>query len=157
MIGPRRSRSRKRLLAVASGGGHWIQLMRLRAAFTDLEQVFVCVDPDYRDQVPGHRFHCVNDANKDSKLALLVLALRMLWVVVRERPDFVISTGAAPGYFALRFGRYFGARTIWVDSIANVEILSLSGQIVAPYADLWLTQWPELAREKGPLYRGQVL
>jgi UDP-N-acetylglucosamine:LPS N-acetylglucosamine transferase len=142
---------------VASGGGHWIQMMRLRSAFEGLEQVFVCVDHAYREQVPEARFHRVNDANQDSKLALLVLALRVLWVVLRERPDLVVSTGAAPGYFGLRIGKLLGARTIWVDSIANAEILSLSGRIVKPYADLWLTQWPELAREGGPEYRGQVL
>jgi len=156
MLG-RRNRNPQRLLAVTSGGGHWIQLMRLRSAFDGLEQVFVCVDSDYREQVSGSRFHRVNDANQDSKVALLFLALRVLWVVLRERPDIVISTGAAPGYFGLRFGKLLGARTIWVDSIANAEIMSLSGRLVEPYADLWLTQWEELAAEGGPEYRGQVL
>ena len=33
----------------------------------------------------------------------------------------VISTGAAPGYFAMRFAKWLGRRTIWIDSIANVE------------------------------------
>ena len=50
--------------------------------------------------------------------------LRTFLVVLRERPDVVVSTGAAPGYFALRFGRLFGARTLWLESIANVEELS---------------------------------
>jgi len=132
-------------------------MMRLRPAFEGLEQVFVCVDQAYAYQVPEARFHRVNDANQDSKVALLFLALRVLWVVLRERPDLVVSTGAAPGYFGLRFGRLLGARTIWIDSIANAEVLSLSGRLVEPYADLWLTQWQELAREGGPQCRGQVL
>jgi UDP-N-acetylglucosamine:LPS N-acetylglucosamine transferase len=78
-------------------------------------------------------------------------------ILLRERPDVIISTGAAPGYFALRLGKWFGARTIWVDSIANVEKLSLSGQRVGKYADLWLTQWPHLARPEGPYFMGGVL
>ena len=69
----------------------------------------------------------------------------------------MISTGAAPGYFALRMGRWFRARTVWVDSIANVEELSLSGAKVRPYADLYLTQWEHLAVEGGPTYAGSVL
>ena len=79
------------------------------------------------------------------------------WLLWQERPDVVISTGAAPGYFAIRLGNLFGARTIWVDSVANVEELSLSGQKAGPHAKLWLTQWAHLARENGPHHRGSVL
>jgi hypothetical protein len=69
----------------------------------------------------------------------------------------VISTGALPGYFSLRLAKLFGVKTIWIDSIANVEELSLSGQMIGKHADLWLTQWPHLAKPGGPLYRGTVL
>jgi hypothetical protein len=76
--------------------------------------------------------------------------------VLRERPDVVLSTGAAPGFFALLFGRLLGARTIWLDSIANIEELSMSGRMARRHADLWLTQWPHLARPDGPECAGRV-
>jgi hypothetical protein len=76
---------------------------------------------------------------------------------VRTRPDVVVSTGAAPGYFALRIGKILGARTVWIDSIANAEALSRTGTLVRPWADLWLTQWPHLAADGGPAYAGSVL
>ncbi|MCI5150914.1 MAG: UDP-N-acetylglucosamine--LPS N-acetylglucosamine transferase, partial [Candidatus Electrothrix sp. MAN1_4] len=50
-----------------------------------------------------------------------------------------------------------GARTIWIDSIANSDKLSMSGQKVGKYADLWLTQWEHLARPEGPHYHGTVI
>ncbi|CAB5122971.1 hypothetical protein D3OALGA1CA_2697 [Olavius algarvensis associated proteobacterium Delta 3] len=75
----------------------------------------------------------------------------------KERPDIVVSTGALPGYLGIRLASALGKRTIWVDSIANVEELSMSGQRIGAYADLWLTQWPHLAKENGPEYAGQVL
>lgn len=146
-----------RLLLVASGGGHWVQLLRLRPAFDTCETTYVCVRRDYAADVPGSRFFVVNDANRTEKVRLLVLAVRMLVTVMRVRPDVVISTGAAPGYFALRFGKWFGARTLWLDSIANVERMSVSGQIVRNYADVWLTQWPQLAVADGPTFAGAVL
>ncbi|MCC6360780.1 MAG: UDP-N-acetylglucosamine--LPS N-acetylglucosamine transferase [Phycisphaerales bacterium] len=146
-----------RVIAVASGGGHWVQLLRLRPAFEGCHVTYVTVSDAYRADVPGCRFRVVNDATRWNKFALLRMALRLLWIVMRERPTVVISTGAAPGYFALRFGRWLSARTIWVDSIANVEQLSTAGQMVRPYADLWLTQWPELAGPDGPRFAGAVL
>jgi hypothetical protein len=81
----------------------------------------------------------------------------LFFVMLRVRPDAVITTGAAPGYFAIRLGRLFGARTVWIDSIANAEEMSLSGQKVRHHADLWLTQWEHLATPDGPQYLGSVL
>ncbi len=148
---------RKRILAVASGGGHWVQLLRMVPAFEGHQVVFVSVNPAYRSEVGAARFHCVNDATRWDRGGLLLLAARMCWIVLRERPDVIVSTGAAPGYFAVRLGKWFGARTVWVDSMANVEQLSMSGERIGPYADLWLTQWPHLARPDGPRYEGAVL
>jgi UDP-N-acetylglucosamine:LPS N-acetylglucosamine transferase len=143
-------------MAVASAGGHWTQLMRLTPALEACDTVFVST----LDQAPlsrGARFHLVPDANRNDWVGMIRLILSMGWVVVRERPDVVISTGAAPGYIALRLGRMLGARTVWLDSMANVDELSMSGRLAGPYADLWLTQWPHLAASNGPRFVGSVL
>lgn len=85
------------------------------------------------------------------------MAAKIGWILLAVRPDVIVTTGAAPGYFAIRLGRMLGARTIWLDSVANVEQLSLSGQRIGRHADLWLTQWPHLASEAGPKFHGAVL
>jgi hypothetical protein len=146
-----------KILAVSSGGGHWVQLRRMAPAFAGFEAVYVTVQPDYRLEVPDSRFYCVHDATRWNKVALFFLALRIAWIVAKERPEVVISTGAAPGYFAVLFGRWFRARTVWIDSMANIEKMSMSGSHVGRHADLWLTQWPHLAKAGGPQYGGSVL
>ena len=147
----------KRILAVASGGGHWIQLRRLMPAFQEHEVIYVTTLGSCADEVSGHRFFCVRDANRHRKLALAWVALSVALILLRVRPDVVISTGAAPGFFAVRLGKLIGCRTIWIDSLANAEQLSLSGRRIGPHADLWLTQWPHLATPDGPHYVGAVL
>ncbi len=156
---PKRDReTRVKILAIASGGGHWVQLLRLRPAFEGCDVVFASVSEGYRtDLAPDAVFRLVPAANRSKKLGLLLAFLaviRLLWSV---KPDVVISTGAAQGYLAIRIGKLLGARTIWVDSIANGEELSLSGRKAGPHASLWLTQWEHLARPDGPHYRGSVL
>lgn len=173
--------SPRRVLAVASGGGHWIQLRRMRPAWAGCAVTYVTTRPGYRDEIardagetgegrPAPRFLTVPDANRWQKLRLVRQLAAIAWIVLRTRPHAIITTGAAPGYFAIRIGRLLGARTVWVDSIANAEELSLSGRQAGPHADLWLTQWEHLAvpegagpegaaREsgRGPHYRGAVL
>ena len=126
-------------------------------AFEGHTTVFVTVHAGYRAQIPDYRCCVVRDATRWNKVGLLVAAIQLLWILLRERPDVIVSTGAAPGYLVIRLGKLLGTRTVWVDSIANAEELSLSGQRVGRYADLWLTQWPHLARPDGPRYAGAVL
>lgn len=157
VLRPRGRRRRKKILAISSGGGHWIELMRLQPAFEGHEVVYATVSETYRSHVPGSILRVIPDATRWDRLGLLRCATRVLVVLALERPDIVISTGALPGFFGVVLGKALGCRTIWVDSIANVEELSMSGARVGPFADLWLTQWPELARSRGPEYAGAIL
>jgi UDP-N-acetylglucosamine:LPS N-acetylglucosamine transferase len=153
----KRSKNPGKVLAVASSGGHWVQLRRVVPAFAESEVVYVTVIDSYRSQVPDNKFYSVPDATRWNKLGLVILAMNLVWIFLKEKPGVVISTGAAPGYFAVFLGKWFGARTIWIDSMANIEDLSMSGARVGRYADLWLTQWPHLAKSEGPFYAGGVL
>lgn len=148
----------KKILAIASGGGHFVQLRRMRPAWEGCEVKYVTTLADYRSEIEDHdTFACITDANRNQRFRVVVMALQIFWIAVKFRPDTVVSTGAAPGYFALRIGRLLGAQTVWVDSIANAEELSMTGRMVRKHADLWMTQWPELAGTAGPTYAGEVI
>ncbi len=101
--------------------------------------------------------YLVTDCNRDKPMANVRCATDILRIIRRERPNLIISTGAAPGIIALVIGKLFGAKTIWLDSVANSERLSLSGKFAGRIADVWLTQWSHLAADKGPKYFGSVL
>ena len=119
--------------------------------------IYVTVDKAYRADIGSAQLYVVNDATRWSKLSLVKLALRIGWILIKERPDVVVTTGAAPGYFAVMFGKLIGARTAWIDSMDNVEQLSMAGPKAGRWADSWLTQWPALAKQGGPTYAGAVL
>lgn len=146
----------KRIFAVASGGGHFVQLLRLRPAFHGCEVHYVTTNPGYSVGVDG-AFHVVEDANAEQKIKLFLVFMQMGRIFLSFRPDVVISTGAAPGLVAIFLGKLFGAKTLWLDSIANSEELSKSGKLAKRLADVWLTQWEELADSDGPQYWGAVL
>lgn len=145
-----------RVLAISSGGGHWLELLRVRPAFEGCHVVYATVHPSYREDVAGERFCVIPDATRWNPLRLVWLGVSVLLLLLRVRPDVVFSTGAAPGYVALRIGKVLGARTAWLDSFANIEELSLSGRMAGKCADLWLTQWPHLAAPTGPACAGGV-
>lgn len=154
---PENSNTRRKVLAISSRGGHWIQLLRLRPAFEGMDVVFVTTDPEYRSMVDGAPFRVVQEATRHQKLRMLKMLLQLFWIILRERPTAIVTTGAAPGYFAVRIGKLLGAKTLWIDSIANAEELSLSGQLALPHAHVLLTQWNHLAAPGGAQYQGAVI
>jgi UDP-N-acetylglucosamine:LPS N-acetylglucosamine transferase len=150
-------KKKSKVLAVSSGGGHWIQLLRLRPAFENCSCTYVSVQSDYRDAVVPDEFYLVPEANRETKFALLIATLKILFIILRVRPDAIISTGAAHGYIAIRLGKLIGAKTMFIDSIANAAKLSMSGELAVNHADVMLTQWPELSDDMRIQYRGSVL
>ncbi|WP_025899925.1 hypothetical protein [Sneathiella glossodoripedis] len=157
-----------KVLAISSAGGHWVQLQRISPAWDGCKVIYATTRSEYFAEIlksSANRnqtepvFETFVAANRWQKIRLLIQLIQILWIIVKHRPDFVVSTGAASGYFALRIGKLTGAKTIWLDSIANSEELSLSGQKVSKYADLYLTQWEHLANpdQGGPLFKGAVI
>jgi UDP-N-acetylglucosamine:LPS N-acetylglucosamine transferase len=149
--------SKTKILAIASIGGHWIQLLRLMPAFKDQEVTFISTMASFAGTVSGHKFYTVPDANRSNKFDLFKCALAVSWIVFfKIRPNVIITTGAAPGLIGLVAGKVIGAKTIWIDSIANVDKLSMSGSIALKIADRVYTQWEHLATSK-VTYSGNVL
>ncbi len=147
-----------KVLAIASGGGHWVQLRRLREAFVDCDVAYVSVYADYADDVVGSRFYKVQDVTRVNILAVGRLFPQYMRIMLKERPDVVITTGSAPGLIGLAIAKVFlRTRTVWIDSIANCERMSSSGRMARYFADEWLTQWPSLCGEDGPSCWGAVL
>lgn len=145
-----------KILAIASAGGHWIQLLRLKKAFEGHEIIFISTKDGFEKMVPGHEFILVPDANRNSKIKLLQNMIKVVGIIFKLRPDVIITTGAAPGLIAVIIGKLIGIKTIWIDSIANVKTPSLSGKIASLFANRNYTQWPDLANHKY-IYQGNIL
>jgi UDP-N-acetylglucosamine:LPS N-acetylglucosamine transferase len=149
--------SSPRLLAIASGGGHWVQLRRMVPAFEGFEVAYVSTFDHYATQVTGHRYYIVPNASRFELRGFLPGAWRALRILWRERPSAIVTTGSAPMLVFLLLGRMMGARTLWIDSLANPERLSSSGNLARRFAHETVSQWPEVATTEGVRYWGSVL
>lgn len=148
---------KKRILALASGGGHWQQLMLMRPAFEHHRVIYATTLPGLPERFGALPAVIISDCNRNQKFAAFRSMMQIIFLVLRLRPHVVISTGALPGVIALCCGRLIGARTIWIDSVANAEEMSLSGRLARRFAHLWLSQWQHVADKCGAEYAGAVL
>lgn len=147
----------KKVFAVASIGGHWIQLLRIAKPMEEkYEMVYLCTHPKCETMVEGHKFHLISDYSRWDAWKMIPSFFQLLRIVRKEKPDAIITTGAAPGLMCLLAGKILGRKTIWIDSIANVQHLSASGRIAAKFATRVYTQWKDLATDK-IVFAGNIL
>ena len=146
-----------RLLALASGGGHWVQLQRLRPAFEGFETVYVSMFESYAEQVAGSRYYIVPDASRFDVKSFLPVFWRAVKILAKERPRAIVTTGSAPMLSFILLGRLLGMRTLWIDSIANSERMSTSGRMAKKLAHRVVSQWPEVAAKEGVECWGAVV
>ena len=144
---------------VASSGGHLSQLLKLRDAWQGHDAFYIVTTDVVKEKLGADkRVYVSGECNRQNIFRVVKVFLRSARAIRRERPDVVLSTGAAVGCISCFVGKWFGARIIWVDSITNVNRMSLSGRMVRCIADLCLVQWPSLAQKyKRAEYIGNII
>ncbi len=155
---------KQKVLAIASPGGHWIQLNKICNPLEDrFDVIYVTPNSQYSSakkvaQAKNSRTILnITDASATSKSKLIPLAFQLLWIFIKQRPTAIISTGAAPGAIAFLLAKFLPIKTIWVDSIANTAEISRSGRMVKNHADLVVTQWEQLSNGENIVYQGSIL
>ncbi len=155
---------KQKVLAIASPGGHWIQLNKICNPLEDrFEVVYVTPGAQYSSAKKvanaknSRTVLNITDASATSKHKLIPLAFQLLMLFIKERPTAIISTGAAPGAIAFLLAKFLPIKTIWVDSIANTAEISRSGRMVQKHADLVVTQWEQLSDGEKIVYQGSIL
>lgn len=145
------------ILAISSPGGHWVQLTYLCSGFKDHYKIVYAMSIKKFKPQETRKFYSIVDFSSDDKWRLIPCTFQVAYILLKERPTAILSTGAAPGAIAIVIGKLLGIRTIWIESLANVKKISRSGQLVRNWADIFLTQWEHLSDDRAILYRGSIL
>jgi len=149
--------NKTKIFAVASIGGHWIQLLRIVKPLEErYEVVYLCTHSKCATMVEGHKFYQLTDFSRWNFWKMVPAFFKVLRFVWKEKPLAIITTGAAPGLTCLLAGKLLGKKTIWIDSIANVKHLSISGRIASHFASRIYTQWKDLSTST-VVFAGNVL
>lgn len=149
---------RRKVLLVCSPGGHLLQLRALGPAYEGLERSWVTLPGADVEGVLGGERYTVAHGPTNRSLTKALRNLRVAWRVIRrERPDAILSTGAALALPFFVVGRLHGCRLVYVESLTRTDSLSLSGRLVSPLADAFFVQWPGAQVIRRARYVGNLL
>lgn len=148
----------RKILLVCSPGGHLVQLRALGPAYEGLRRSWVTLPgADVEGVLRGERYTLAHGPTNRS-VGKALRNLRVAWRVIRrERPDAILSTGAALAVPFFLVGRLHGCRLIYVESLTRTDSLSLSGRLVAPLTHAFFVQWPGAKVIRSARYVGSLL
>lgn len=142
------------VLLVGSSGGHLDQLARLGPWWRQHHRHWVTFElPDAISRLEAEQVtwaHYPTTRNIPNLVRNFVLAFQVLR---RERPDVVVSTGAAVAIPFFLLARAMRVKTVYIEVFDRVSSKTVTGRICKPLSSLFLVQWPE----QRDLYPGSIL
>lgn len=138
-----------RICVACSAGGHMTEMLQLTGSFKDRDHFFVTADRmDTANLAKGEKVLFVTDPGRNP-LKLAVNVLQTLAIILREKPDVILSTGAGIAIPACYIGKLLGKKVIFIESVCRTGTPSLSGRAAYPVSDKFLVQWKGMLSKYG--------
>lgn len=132
---------------VGSSGGHLTHLYLLKPFWEDKNRFWVTFDKeDAKSILKNERVYpCYYPTNRNIKN--LKKNTVLAWKVLRkEKPDLIISSGAAVAVPFFYLGKLFGIKTIYIEVFDRIDSPTLTGKLVYPVTDKFIVQWEEMKK-----------
>jgi beta-1,4-N-acetylglucosaminyltransferase len=132
---------------VGSSGGHLTHLYLLKKFWEDQDRFWVTFNKlDAQSLLSGEKvYSCFFPTNRNVKNTIknTLLAIKIL---IKEKPDLIISSGAAVAVPFFWIGKLFGSKTIYIEIFDRIDSPTLTGKLVYPVTDRFIVQWEELIK-----------
>ena len=144
----------KKVLFIASTGGHFVELMQLSSMFKKYDYYIVTEKTksnlNLKKKYPKKVNFLVYGTYTTKKKAivypfkLLYNCFKSLFIYIKVRPKYIISTGSHTAGPMCCIGKIFGSKIIYIETFANSESKSIAGRLIYKFADLFIVQWESM-------------
>ncbi len=144
----------------ASSGGHYEQLLMLGPLMNKYDSFIITEKTKYN--IPGNNqkmyyLFQVNRKEISSIWKMVVNIVKSFWILLKENPDVIISTGVLATIPICLFAKVMGKKIIYIESFAKVTSGTKTGKLMYKFADQFYVQWKSM-REVYPnaIYKGRI-
>jgi UDP-N-acetylglucosamine transferase subunit ALG13 len=138
-----RRRGFRKLCLVSACGGHLTELRKLKPVYEKHSFFYVINNPIVQPSDMQGKTYTITLCERDWRAGINFWeAFRIL---LRERPDCIVSTGAWPAIPFAIVGRILGIPNIYIETMARVTLPSLTGRFMYYLADRFFYPWRQLS------------
>lgn len=138
---------RMKVCLVCSSGGHLAHLHMLEPFWKDKEHFWVTFDKqDARSILKDEKVYaCYYPTNRNipNLVRNTILALKIL---KKEKPDLIVSSGAAVAVPFFWLGKLAGCKTVYIEVFDRRNSATMTGRLVYPVTDKFIVQWEEMRK-----------
>lgn len=141
----------KRVLFIASAGGHLNELMQLEPMFQNHDSYLITEKIKSNMSLKkkyGKKLSFLVFGSKDHMLTypfkFLYNCIKTVFLFIKIRPKVVVTTGTHTAVPMCYLAKLFGRKVIFIETFANSTTKTLSGKLVYPIADLFIVQWESM-------------
>ncbi len=136
-----------KICLVGSSGGHLTHLYMLKPFWEKEERFWVTFDKeDAKSLLNGEVFYPAYYPSNRSLKALLINTCRAVKILRKERPDLIVSSGAAPAIPFFYIGKIMGIKTVYIEVFDRIDKPTISGKVCYLAADRFIVQWEEMKK-----------
>lgn len=144
---------KKKVLFISSTGGHFVELMQLKPLFKKYNYHIVTEKTPNNVKLRkeyGKKINFLVFGSKDHLLTypfkLFINCFLCLFIFIKFRPKYIVTTGAHVAGPMCCIGKIFGAKIIFIETFANMTSKTLTGKLVYKFADLFVVQWESMLK-----------
>lgn len=144
-----------RICFVSSSGGHWEQLQKLTPLSEKYSGFFVTEKTIY--DAPLGKYFMLQTDLKDKLMPLRMLrnAVYAIFIWMKERPDFVITTGTIVAYPFYLLATLLHKKFVFIETFGRADMPTIAGRMMEKHADLFIVQWESQKKHyKNAVYGG---
>lgn len=143
----RKDNDKIKVCLVGSSGGHLTHLYMLKDFWKDKDRVWVTFNKKDANSILENekKYYCYYPTNRNIK-NLIKNTFLAIKVLRKERPNLIISSGAAVAVPFFYIGKVFGAKLIYIEVFDRIDKPTLSGKLVYPIVDKFIVQWEEMKK-----------
>lgn len=132
----------------SSSGGHFEQLLMLKKLFDYYDSFIVTEKTKYNQKyaLTTYFLKQVNRSNIFFIFPLLYNVFFSIYILFKERPKIVISTGVLSTIPLCIFAKLLGKKLIYIESFAKINSATLTGKVMYKFADVFYVQWQEMLK-----------
>lgn len=132
---------------VGSSGGHLTHLHMLKPFWHDKERFWCTFDKeDAKSILKDEKIYPLYYPSNRSLKALCINTHRAIQILRKERPDIIISSGAAPAIPFFWIGKLMRKKTVYIEVFDRIDKSTISGKLCYPVSDVFIVQWEEMTK-----------
>ena len=132
----------------ASTGGHFEQLMMLKPLMEKYDSFIITEKTSYsvnkKDERKTYYMNQVNRKEITFIFNMIINTFKSLWIFIKERPDYMITTGVLATIPMALIVKLFGKKLIYLESFAKITSPTMTGKLLYKYADRFYVQWEKM-------------